>query len=366
MDLTLAFVAFPQWLRPEVIPGLPIRWYGVMYLVAFALTYLLTVAQLRRPPSSRRLAELTPAVTSEDVANLFFWTIIGLVAGSRVLATTVYDTTGYYRGRPWLIFWPFDEEMNFTGLQGMSFHGGLIGSVIAFLLYCRIRRIPALAIGDLVVTAVPIGYTFGRLGNFINGELYGRISAAPWAVLFPNAAPVPADHPAVQRVAEASGIAAPPGAFINVPRHPSQIYEALLEGVVLWAILWFVFRPRRRYPGMMVALYLIGYSAMRFIAEYFRTPDPGLDFVVTLGAADNPRWLLLSPFNLTTGQLLSIGMGVAGGILLLVLRLVDRHRPRVETFEDSEAKSDTTTVLPPEETAEPAPPPSHSDPDQTE
>lgn len=358
--MALAYIPFPEWLRPEVIPGLPIRWYGVMYLVAFAVTYALTILQIRRPPASKRAAELTPRVSSEIIANLFFWTIIGLVLGSRIFATTIYDTTGYYRGRPWLIFWPFDEEMNFTGLQGMSFHGGLVGAVIGFVVYARIRKLPILAMGDLVATAVPLGYSFGRIGNFINGELYGRISAAPWAVLFPQAAPVPAAHPAVRRIAETAGIDAAPGAFINVPRHPSQLYEAFLEGILLWAILWFVFRPRRRIPGMMVALYVTGYALMRFIAEYFRTPDPGLDFVLMLGPADNPRWLLLSPLNLTTGQLLSLAMAAAGAIMALTLFLLDRRRPRIETFEvDAATNTDAAR-------GEASPPEDSSAPDQTE
>ncbi len=325
--MPIGYIVFPDWIRPAVISGLPIRWYGVMYLVAFGLTYLLTVHQLRD--------EDAPQISRELVANLFFWTIIGLIVGSRVFATTLYDTTGYYRGRPWLIFWPFDAEMRFTGLQGMSFHGGLVGGTLGFLLYCWIRRLPTLAMGDMVTAAVPLGYTFGRLGNFVNGELYGRISAAPWAVLFPGAAPVPYDNPAARAVADAVGLSAPAGAMLNLPRHPSQIYEALLEGVLLWLVLWFLVKPRNRVPGTVTAAYVIGYAIARFVAEYFRAPDPGLDFVIELGPTGNPRWLLQSALNITTGQVLSLIMLAAGLVMLGVVRALYRRRPRVETFDDS-------------------------------
>ena len=106
------FINFPEWITPEIIPGLPFRWYGMMYLVAFGVAYALTVIQLR----DQRLS--VSRLSKDDVVNLFFWTIIGLLIGSRIFATTIYDTTGRYLSRPWLIFWPFDEQMNFVGLAG--------------------------------------------------------------------------------------------------------------------------------------------------------------------------------------------------------------------------------------------------------
>lgn len=321
------YITFPEWLQPEIIPGLPLRWYGLMYLVAFGVAYLLTLVQLR----DRRLS--VSYLTQDDVVNLFFWTIIGLLIGSRILATTIYDTSGRYLRQPWLIFWPFDENMNFTGLQGMSYHGGLMGAVVGFVAYCRLRKIDILEMGDVVVTAVPLGYTFGRIGNFINGELYGRITSASYGVLFPFAERVPTTHPAVQRVAEEAGIDISGQALVNLPRHPSQLYEAFLEGVLLWAVMWFIFRKRKPFRGFMIGVYLIGYALARFVAEYFRAPDPGLDFIVQWGPANNPRWLLMSPLNLTTGQVLSLLMALAGILVLLLLRAVHRRSPRVETFE---------------------------------
>ncbi len=318
------FLHFPSWLTPVIIPNLPFRWYGMMYLVAFGLAYLVTI---------RRIREKKLTVDRDVVANLFFWAIVGLLLGSRLFATTIYDPTHYYLRRPWLIFWPFDEEMNFTGIQGMSYHGGLVGAVIAFVIYCRIHRLSVLEFGDMVITGVPLGYTFGRIGNFINGELYGRITTAPWGMVFPNAERVPVSHPAVRAVADATGISTEGLSFINLPRHPSQLYEALLEGVLLWMVMWFVFRKRKTFPGFMVGIYLIGYSIARFIAEYFRQPDPGLDFVIQWGSKDNPRWLLQSAFNLTTGQILSLVMVGVGIVVLLIFRAIAGRAPRVETFE---------------------------------
>ncbi len=325
----LLYIDFPQWLSPVIIPGLPLRWYGLMYLVAFGLAYVFTNIQLRE----QRLA-VARVVTGDDVMNLFFWTILGLLVGSRVFATLIYDTTGRYLARPWLVFWPFDDNMNFTGLQGMSYHGGLVGSVVAFVAYCKVKKIDVLEMGDVLITAVPIGYTFGRIGNFINGELYGRITSAPWGVRFPNAQPVPTSHPAVQAVAEETGIDIVGQSFVNLPRHPSQLYEAALEGIVLWAVMWFIFRHRKPFKGFMVGVYLIGYALARYVAEYFRTPDAGLDFVFQLGPADNPGWLYLSPLNITTGQVLSLLMMLAGVLVLFILRALNRSRHGVETFEN--------------------------------
>ncbi|MFW5795936.1 MAG: prolipoprotein diacylglyceryl transferase [Alkalispirochaeta sp.] len=335
------YIPYPEWLSPVIIPGLPFRWYGMMYLVAFGITYLLTKIQL-----DDRSHPLHGTVSTDDVVNLFFWTIIGLLVGSRVFATTIYDTSGRYLTRPWLIFWPFDENMNFTGLQGMSFHGGLLGAAVAGVIYARVKKIDIPEMADVIITSVPLGYTFGRIGNFINGELYGRITDAPWGVLFPGAEPVPTSHPAVREIAENVGIDITDQALVNLPRHPSQLYEAFLEGIVLWVVMWFIFRKRKPFRGFMLGVFLVGYSIARYIAEYFRQPDPGLDFVIQWGPSDNPRWLLLSPWNITTGQVLSIITAVVGIAVLVAIRIKVGARPRVETFDTAppeKAKGSTQT-----------------------
>jgi phosphatidylglycerol:prolipoprotein diacylglycerol transferase len=155
----LLAVQFPSWLKPEIIPGLPFRWYGLMYLVAFAIGYLLFTRQVKE----RKLD------WSEDtISALFFWGILGLLLGARIFATIVYDTSGIYVEKPWLVFWPF-EGKRFVGLQGMSYHGGLIGAVVAAVIYCPRQSLDTLEVGDLVVAGIPLGYT-SEPGNFINGD----------------------------------------------------------------------------------------------------------------------------------------------------------------------------------------------------
>ena len=325
--MNLGYLEYPDWVSPVIIPGLPLRWYGLMYLVAFATAYLLFIYQAKE----RKLG-----VDKDEVLNAFFWMILGLLVGARIFATTIYDTTGYYLSRPWRIFWPFDENMNFTGLQGMSFHGGLVGVVVAFIIYCRVKKIDILDWGDMLVTGIPLGYTFGRIGNFINAELYGRVTASPLGMLFPNARRVPADHPEAQRIAEEVGITIPEGAeLVNLPRHASQLYEAFTEGILVWIVLWFFFRKNRPFKGLNIAIYMIGYGLTRFVVEYFREPDPGLEFVIQLGPENNPPWILLSPWNFTTGQILSFLMIVAGVLLIFIFQEMAKRRPKVETFDTS-------------------------------
>ncbi|MAG13512.1 MAG: prolipoprotein diacylglyceryl transferase [Spirochaetales bacterium] len=307
----LAYLTFPNWLKPEIIPGLPLRWYGLMYLVAFGITYLLFRYQIKE----RKLE-----IKDDEVMNFFFWIIIGLLVGARVIATTVYDTTGRYLRSPWLIFWPFDQNMRFTGLAGMSYHGGLIGVIIAVIVYCRVKKHSILEWGDMLVAGVPLGYTFGRLGNFINGELFGRVTSSRLGMVFPTAQRFPTGETWVQETARAAGMAiAPDQAMINLPRHPSQLYEAFFEGIVLWLLLWFVFRNRRLIRGSLVAIYIIGYGTVRFFIEYFREPDIGIGYPIRLIDVENPTYLFVTPWNFTTGQILNFLM-IVGGIMFFLIQ----------------------------------------------
>ncbi len=307
----LGFLNYPSWIRPEIIPGFPVRWYGLMYIVAFVIAYLLFRYQIKE----RRLQ-----VNEDDVVNLFFWGIIGLLIGGRLFGTLVYDPTGRYLSHPWLIFWPFDETGRFVGLAGMSYHGGLLGGVVAIVLFCRARKIDVLDWGDMLVASVPLGYTFGRLGNFINGELWGRVTTLPWGMYFPGAEPLSNKLSWVREVAAKAGIpAGAPGSLINLPRHPSQLYEALFEGLVLWLVIWLVFRKRKPFKGFVIAVYVIGYGVIRFIVEYFREPDQGIGFPIhfqRLVERAHPAM----PLDFSTGQILSFLMIVAG-IVFLIVRL---------------------------------------------
>ncbi|HUX49845.1 MAG TPA: prolipoprotein diacylglyceryl transferase [Spirochaetia bacterium] len=321
----LLYLKYPTWISPEIIPGLPFRWYGLMYLIAFAVTYLLFMYQVKR-----RKLQLNP----DHVTSFFFWAIIGVLVGGRLFSGIFYDPTGLYLHKPWLIFWPFDASMHFTGFQGMSYHGGLVGAIVATVIFARVRKIDILEWGDMLVAGVPLGYTFGRLGNFINGELWGRITTAPWGMVFPNAQTYPANLPWVAKIAHETGI---PVAFsnqlLNLPRQPSQLYEAFFEGIVLWAVLWFIFRRKKPYPGFMVGAYVVGYGVIRFIIEYFRQPDQGIGYVIRMSPKNVPPELLQTPFDFTMGQTLSFFMIIGGVIALILFKKRHDARPQIQAFE---------------------------------
>jgi phosphatidylglycerol---prolipoprotein diacylglyceryl transferase len=304
-----AALQFPTWLKPQIIPGLPFRWYGLMYVIAFGVTYLLFNYEAKRRKAPW---------TTEESEGWFFWAIVGLLVGARVFGTLVYDPSGYYRSRPWLIFWPFDEGMRFSGFQGMSYHGGFFGVIVATLIYCAVKKRSWLAMADIVAVSTPLGYTFGRLGNFINGELWGKVTSSPLGMIFPNVPDYgrfPAKEAWVQEAATKAGIRlSSMNDLVNLPRHPSQLYEACFEGVVLWLILWLLVRKRESFRGFAVGLYAIGYGLARFVIEYFREPDEGIGYI--LGDKSAPTYAVTSVFNISTGQTFSAAM-ILGGALLL-------------------------------------------------
>ncbi len=332
----MLYINFPDWIKPEIIPGLPIRWYGFMYLVAFAITFMLFMWQIK----NRKLK-----IPSDLVVSMFFWAIVGMFIGARIFAATIYDTTGRYLSQPWLIFWPFDAKMNFTGLMGMSYHGGLVGVTAAIIIYLKIKKLDVLDWADMLAQAVPLGYTFGRLGNFINGELFGRVSESPWGIVFPNASRLPTSAVWVRETAERIGMPIEEGVtLVNLPRHPSQLYEAFFEGIVLWLILWFIVRKHKPFKGFAIGIYLIGYAFFRFIIEYFREPDKGLEYVVQLGPKDNPPELLMSLLNFSTGQVLNFIMILAGIAILFVFKYIHDKRPHAETFDAVRTKPQRKSI----------------------
>ena len=324
----IMYIPFPKWLKPEIIPGLPFRWYGLMYLVAFVLTYFLFIYQARRGKMN---------ISNDQILNFFFWAIVGLLLGARLLAALVYDPTGIYLRKPWLIFWPFDDQFNFVGLQGMSYHGGLIGAVAAAVIYGYIKKLDIAEWGDMLVTAIPLGYTFGRLGNFINGELYGRVTSSPLGMIFPKARRFPVSEEWVAELAERTGVPVENG-FVNLPRHPSQLYEAFFEGFFLWLIMWFIFRKRKPFKGFMIGLYIIGYGLFRFIIEYVRQPDEGIGFVIKLKPALDNYYRFQTVLNFTTGQILNFIQIIAGVVTLLIFWKFHRKRNRIETYEEEGQK----------------------------
>jgi phosphatidylglycerol:prolipoprotein diacylglycerol transferase len=299
-------IPFPYWLKPEIIPGLPVRWYGLMYVAAFAVAFILY---------RRQVKERNFPLTEDEISALFFWVILALVFGARIFSTLVYEGGSYYLRNPWLIFWPF-RDGRFTGLQGMSYHGGVIGGALSVIIYSKIKKYDYREIGDMYAASIPLGYSFGRLGNFINGELYGRITTSPLGMIFPQGGIYPRDpdYAVIRSGAAAMGFGAGDtdiGGILNYPRHPSQLYEMLFEGIVLWAIIWF-FRNRKPFKGFLVSLYLCGYGFFRFFIEYFREPDSGMGYPVQLVKTELPPALGHPLLCFSTGQILCFLMILAG------------------------------------------------------
>ncbi len=272
-----AFVDFWQHLPSKISPNIfeigsfQVRYYSLMYIVAFALTYLLVTYRLR--------TEKFP-YTKETIQDLMVWGILGLILGGRLGYVFFYNFENFMK-HPLEIFLPFTfaNGIKFVGISGMSFHGGLIGAVLAGAMFCYVRQIRFWDLIDLFIPCAPLGYTFGRIGNFVNGELWGRTTDASWGMVFPL--------DPTQKL-----------------RHPSQLYEAFFEGIVLFVILW-ALRKKRPFEGAFLAYYLIGYGTVRFFIEFVREPDAHIGLYFGL---------------ITIGQILCLAMVLAGVALFFYLR----------------------------------------------
>ncbi len=264
----------PLHISPVVfeIGGFKLHYYGLMYLVGFSMTIWLALYRLRN--------ENRFTLSAAQVMDACLYMILGLLIGAR-LGYVLFYNLSYYRVHLLEIFLPvsFSNGVSITGISGMSYHGGLIGAVLATWIYFKTEKLDWWDGVDLFVPVIPLGYTFGRIGNFINGELYGRVTASFLGMFFPQA-PTPE------------------------LRHPSQLYEAFFEGIFLFAILWGI-RKKQRVKGAMMAFYLIGYGTVRFCIEYFREPDAHLGFVF---------------LSFSMGQVLCFLMMAAGAGLYACLR----------------------------------------------
>lgn len=304
------YVDFPKWISPFVIPSLPVRWYAVMYLLAFGTCYILF----------RRQCDKEGALNHMDYdtsLTLFCYTIGFLLIGARLFSTLLYDGSWYYWTHPWMIFWPF-RNGRFIGLPGMSYHGGVVGAVFGGWLFARKYKYRLLDLSDTVIAGIPLGYTFGRLGNFINGELWGRVTGTSYGMVFPEAPSFSTTISWVRDIADKIGMQYIEGDIVNLPRHPSQLYEAFFEGIFLFLMLWFIVKPlatkhkSEHGPGMITGAYFVGYGAIRFVLEYFREPDSQLGFIIKLGKEWEPTALFKSVLNISLGQILCLIMVLAG------------------------------------------------------
>jgi len=240
------------------IGPLAARWYGIMYAVGFSLAWLLGRWRAKQPGSGWK---------PEQVDDLITWLVVGVILGGRIGYVLFYDLSYYLQN-------PADMAAIWRG--GMSFHGGVACGILVCGLYGKHSGKNLLQVGDFIGPLVPPGLFFGRLGNFINGELWGRIADVPWAMIFPTGGPL--------------------------PRHPSQLYEAGLEGLTLFLLLWF-YSAKPRTTGAVGGLFLLGYGSFRFFVEFFRQPDAQLGFVA-LG------WMSM-------GQILCLPMIALGLALML-------------------------------------------------
>ncbi|MGD1823300.1 MAG: prolipoprotein diacylglyceryl transferase [Pleomorphochaeta sp.] len=306
------FINFPSWISAEIFPNLPIRWYGLMYVFAFLTAYVIFRYQARNNEIE---------INAEDSQSFFMFCIIGLLLGARLFSVLIYNGTSYYWTHPWLIFWPF-RNGSFIGLPGMSYHGGLVGAIVGGLIFAKKYKRNFLELADVLTIGIPLGYTFGRLGNFINGELWGRVSASKIAVLFPYAERFSTNYEWVRNIADKLNIEYIAGDFINLPRHPSQLYEALFEGIVLFLFMWLVIRKRRlkKYNGYCLSWYLIGYGVIRFFIEYFREPDSNLGFIIQLNDKANNPALFQTMLNISMGQIFCLFMIFSGIVLSQILK----------------------------------------------
>ncbi|EPX75628.1 prolipoprotein diacylglyceryl transferase [Salipiger mucosus] len=290
-----AAIPFPP-LSPEIVSisilgfEFALRWYALAYIVGILIGWRLAVAAVRRPALWR---DERPPMSAEEVEQFLTWLILGIILGGR-LGYVLFYQPAYYAAHP------FEVLRIWEG--GMAFHGGLLGVIAAMVGFCLTRRAPVWPTADMLALATPPGLLLGRLANFVNAELWGRPTELPWGVIFPGDAAQACGQPLGELCA----------------RHPSQLYEAGLEGLLLGAVLlWLAFaRGALKRPGLVAGVFLTGYALARFLVEFVRQPDA--QFVTP----DNPLGLAwhVGGWGLTMGQMLSLPMLLLGAALILRAR----------------------------------------------
>ncbi len=256
----------PQKINPVAfsVGFFDVRWYSLMYIIGFSVVVFLLHWRTKRQETD---------LSWNDIFDFLIYGFVGMLLGGRLGYALLYDWN-YYSGHLERVFLPTFVNGKPVGFFGMSYHGALVGFALIAVLFLRKRKISFWKMLDFIVPAVPAGYFFGRLGNFFNGELYGRTTDKCWGMFFGNE---------------------------KYLRHPSQLYEAFFEGVILFVFLWSVRNKWLKKPGALTGIYILSYGIIRFCLEFFRAPDRQLGFVLR---------------SLTMGQVLSLIMIVSGGIVL--------------------------------------------------
>ncbi|MFC1608937.1 prolipoprotein diacylglyceryl transferase [Patescibacteria group bacterium] len=245
MSFSEFYLSLPTLIDPIVfsIGSFGIRWYSISYLIAFFIVIILVKVRISR-------GENDTGIKWDDIFDFLIYLFIGIIVGARIGYAFFYNFE-YFLDNPLNIFYPVSDLGGFSGLYGMSFHGGIIGFLLVWLWYSFYKKVDRWRLVDFVVPAIPAGYFFGRIGNFLNGELYGRITKSFLAMDFGD------------------------GSL----RHPSQLYEAFFEGLVLFSVLWFLRNRMESKRGLLSLLFLGGYSFFRFFVEFFREPDAHIGLV---------------------------------------------------------------------------------------
>ena len=292
-----ALIPFPN-ISPEIFSisvfgfELALRWYALAYIAGILIGWRMVVMTVK---TSRLWIKNQPVMTPTQIEDLLTWVILGVIFGGR-LGYVLFYQPSYYLQNP--------NEILYVWQGGMAFHGGLLGVIVAGLIFTTRYKVPKLSAADVMALGVPPGLLLGRMANFINAELWGRPTDLPWGVAFPTQA--------AQLCPEVIGVCA---------RHPSQLYEALLEGLILGGVLlWLVWqRDAYKTPGLIAGTFFLGYGIARFAVEFVRQPDA--QFV----SAGNPLGLALEVggYGLTMGQLLSVPMI---GLGLYLIRQARRMR----------------------------------------
>ncbi|NLY03481.1 MAG: prolipoprotein diacylglyceryl transferase [Campylobacter sp.] len=244
--------------------GFNVYWYGIMFITALVVAFFIAKYIIKKDKLS---------YSDDFLDNYFAWIIIGVLLGAKIGYILIYSNDQiYYLTRPWQMFNPF-QNGEFVGISGLSYHGAAIGFIISTLIFCYKYKTNVYKLLDLVALSVPLGYTFGRIGNFLNQELFGKVTTVPWGILVDGEL-----------------------------RHPSQLYEGFLEGILIFVILY-VYRKKKKFDAELIALYSILYSIMRFISEIFREPDAHMG--------------VFGAFGLSMGQILSLLMFLIGATIYL-------------------------------------------------